>query len=188
MDSTRLIQSHTWPFRGRINTENIVPYCRPHICQPPKRDNNGFCPSSSYPVATLLSPSPHVPGPLELPHLHQRPGECWQMDKSVCQLCKKVASFPSVLYSTGKGRQSLLVFTARCHGNSYFWYRISGLGSLALDWDSSLFKEEPLPLRCPSWCSATILGLGVSPLHVSAHPTILCDLFYISLVIGFLFS
>lgn len=171
MDSTRPIQSHTWPFGGRINTENIVPYCRPHMCQAPQRHNNGFCPSSSCPVTTQVSHPPHVTGPLELLHLHQRPGECWQMAKSACQLYKKVASFPCGLYSTGKGRESLLVFTARCRGNSSSRYRISGLGSLALDWDSSLFKGEPLPLRCPSWYSATIRGLGVSPIHVSAHPT-----------------
>lgn len=96
-----------WLFGRRLNTEMMAPSWRPHVCQAPHRNNNGPCPSSSYPEATQLCPSLHVPGLPKLPLLHQRSCECPQMSKSVCHFYRRAYGFPVALHPMRKGRQSL---------------------------------------------------------------------------------
>lgn len=100
-----------WLFGRRLNMEMMASSCRPRVCQAPHRNNNGYCPSSSYAEATQLCPSLHVPGLPELPLLHQRSGQCPQMSKSLCHFYRRAYGFPVALHPMRKGRQSSWIFT-----------------------------------------------------------------------------
>lgn len=75
----------------------------------------------------------------------------------------------------------LLVFTARCCGESSSWHRAPGLGSLV--WVGNPHSQGTPP---SSKCPFGVWGQPVLCLHSSFQSE--CGLFFMSLVIGVLFS
>lgn len=142
MDSSRPMQSQTWPYGGRLNTEKMMPSYGQHVCPASYQDGNGCCLCSFCTGATKLSPFLHIPRPPKLLLLHQRPSECLQVNKSMYGLFKRVFGSPASFHFTGKGRQISLIFTARCLGISTFWHRFLGLGNLVWGWEPFHTRES----------------------------------------------
>lgn len=53
------------------------------------------------------------------------------MSESLCGLHKRASGFLATLHPNGK--ESLLIFTPRCHKNSFSQHNTPGLGSLVWD-------------------------------------------------------
>lgn len=116
--------------------------------------------------------------------LHWKPGECLQVSLYAGTLRGHLGfQSPSVLSGQTK---CLLIFTARCTGNSTFQHRTPGLRSLVWGLDPFLFQGNLCHWGVPPSVQPLSLDLGSAHFHISTPPTSLNVASSLSLVIGVL--